>query len=216
MAQKIVCFAQSLYLSSFVARYNDGVRLSGILYLHRISDNRFSASASRYLLLLQQIVGEKNLPNVHLVTTMVTRIQPEEAAKRHQELHEKHWADLVKNGATMYTTYEGTTDSARNLLDSIKLGEIIPALQKEVAIENKPLQKTKAGKDLYKSFLQYILDKIRKIIGPLEALLDRGSHNGQCRRLVFFLMHLSFDSRSRRCQGRTPFAFRSPEESTRI
>ena len=185
MAQKIVCFFQYLDLGSSIVSHNDGVRLSGILYMHCIMESRFGASASRYLSLLQQIVGEKNLPNIHLVTTMVNRIHPEEVAKRHKELRRKHWAALIRNGATMYTEYEGTTESARDLLNSIELKAIVPALQKEVAIENKPLQKTKTRKDLYTSFRQYILEYIKKRTSHLEP--DSGSlpDNGSNGRLLF-------------------------------
>jgi len=47
-----------------------GIRLSGILYLHRISDRRMTGSAKKNLLMFKKLCGNNALVNVTLATTM--------------------------------------------------------------------------------------------------------------------------------------------------
>ena len=45
------------------------LKLSGLIYLHRITDNRMPGSATRNLSMMLKLVGEENLKNVVLVTS---------------------------------------------------------------------------------------------------------------------------------------------------
>ena len=45
------------------------LKLSGIIYLHRISDTRVGGTACRNLRMLQNLVGPDNMSNVLLVST---------------------------------------------------------------------------------------------------------------------------------------------------
>ena len=49
--------------------YRDGVKLAGIIYLHRISDDHLTRSALRSLSMLGKLVGLKHMRNVTLLTT---------------------------------------------------------------------------------------------------------------------------------------------------
>ena len=49
---------------------NGGLRLSGLLYLHRITDDRVGGMALKNLSMFQKLVGDHNMQNVILVTTM--------------------------------------------------------------------------------------------------------------------------------------------------
>jgi hypothetical protein len=50
--------------------YTEGFKLSGIVYMHRISDVQVSESTTRSLRMLQRLVGDVTLTNVALVTNM--------------------------------------------------------------------------------------------------------------------------------------------------
>jgi hypothetical protein len=49
--------------------YSANIRLTGILYLHRILDIRLGGSAMRNLRMFRKLVGEQNLASVVLATT---------------------------------------------------------------------------------------------------------------------------------------------------
>lgn len=49
--------------------YRDGVKLAGIIYLHRISDDHLARSALQSLSMLGNLVGLKHMRNVILLTT---------------------------------------------------------------------------------------------------------------------------------------------------
>ena len=44
-------------------------KLAGLIYLHRITDNRLGSSAVRNLRMMRELVGDNNMKNVVLVTT---------------------------------------------------------------------------------------------------------------------------------------------------
>ncbi|KFA80566.1 hypothetical protein S40288_09586 [Stachybotrys chartarum IBT 40288] len=52
--------------------YENNVKLSGIIYLHPISDNRVTHHAIKNLEMFRNLTGEKNLGNVVLTTSMWT------------------------------------------------------------------------------------------------------------------------------------------------
>ena len=49
--------------------YRDGVKLTGIIYLHRISDDHLARSTLRSLAMVGKLVGLKYMRNVALLTT---------------------------------------------------------------------------------------------------------------------------------------------------
>ena len=52
-----------------VANKATNIKLSGLIYLHRITDERIGHSAKRNLTMMQNLVGDTNLKNVILVST---------------------------------------------------------------------------------------------------------------------------------------------------
>lgn len=60
--------------------------LSGIIYLHRISDIRMSGSSTKSLRMFRKLCGTENMSKVSLVTTMWDKVTPEEGARRERQL----------------------------------------------------------------------------------------------------------------------------------
>src|SRR5450432_2112896 len=120
--------------------------LKGIVYLHRITDNRMQGSGIRNLDLFKKLVGEDALSNVVLVTTMwgnVTNI--EEASHRDSELREEYWGDMRRKGSTA-TRFDGTMASAQGIVSQL-LGKkpVVLKVQEELVDQRMSLNQTAAG-----------------------------------------------------------------------
>lgn len=79
------------FLRFVLYSYNADIKLSGILYLHRITDNRMSGSPHRNLRMFGQLCGDQASRNVILITTMWDNIEVEVGLRREKELREKFW-----------------------------------------------------------------------------------------------------------------------------
>ena len=83
--------------------FEQGQLLSGIVYLHRITDTRVGGSARRALHLFQRICGEDNYKNVILATTFWNSIAhcEETGVDREQQLlsNEGFWKCMKEKGA---------------------------------------------------------------------------------------------------------------------
>lgn len=81
--------------------YNLGIRLSGIVYLHSITDPRMQGSTLRALNIFKKLVGPENFHGVILATTMWNKVQQidyDRAIKRQQDLVNdvNFWGDLIQ------------------------------------------------------------------------------------------------------------------------
>lgn len=76
--------------SAWLARsYASSVRLSGIIYLHRINQPRMQGSAKSNILLFRQLCGDNALQNVVLATTWWDVVEEGLGVSREQELMDK-------------------------------------------------------------------------------------------------------------------------------
>ncbi|KAK4455331.1 P-loop containing nucleoside triphosphate hydrolase protein [Podospora aff. communis PSN243] len=139
-----------------VALYNSDVRLAGIVYLHRITDPRFSGTAGKNLEILQRLCGPPNFDSVVLVMNMWDSIDVETAMQRELELRHTFWTNMLKGNSTM-TPHTGTRESAlqivRGLVDNAK-PRLILSIQHELAEEGKTLDSTAAGQYVQKEMLE--------------------------------------------------------------
>ncbi|XXG96261.1 hypothetical protein Hte_002542 [Hypoxylon texense] len=82
-----------------VSAYSQKIRLSGIIYLHSISDNRVTHHATRNLDMFQKLTGKNNLKNVVLTTSMWDEDNEGERVNREQELKTEFWSVPLAFGA---------------------------------------------------------------------------------------------------------------------
>ncbi|KAJ4987558.1 hypothetical protein SVAN01_07015 [Stagonosporopsis vannaccii] len=76
-------------------QYELGIPLKGIIYMHRITDNKMSGSAVRYFEMFLRLCGEHNLENVVLLTTMWSELRDEaRGLQREQELRRDYWTTM--------------------------------------------------------------------------------------------------------------------------
>ena len=127
--------------------FEDDLRLSGIIYLHAISDTRMTNSGIQNLRMFRKLCGDHNLKNVVLATTKwgVTPLQ--DARRREKDLAEGtgFWRPMMAAGSVV-RRFENSQESAADLVKEIldKGQEIVPTIQKEV-VEGTKLADTQAG-----------------------------------------------------------------------
>ncbi|KAG6332874.1 hypothetical protein ID866_6209 [Astraeus odoratus] len=138
--------------------YMRGVKLSGILYLHRITDVREAATPLRNLNMFKKLCGKRNFKNVILVTTMWDELSTdiELGSQREVELLSTFWKPMVKHGS-ITRRFDHTEDCARNIINSISVSrceERQPLqIQEEMVDEHKLVFNTSAGKVVLNSLI---------------------------------------------------------------
>lgn len=100
-----------------VTTYKSGQKLSGILYLHRISDTRMRGSSVRNLAMFQQLIGDDFYKNVTLATTCWSLIPFHTGLERETELktNSNFWKHMISKGATVERIPDDVTE-ARDLV----------------------------------------------------------------------------------------------------
>ena len=152
--------------------YQGGQILSGLLFFHRISDNRMGNSPLRLLETFKNICGHDAFQNVVLVTTMWDDVTPEEGAAREQELQRTYWKHMISRGSRMKRC-SNTKESAWHIISDFKPGARRPLLlQKELVDERKPLAETTAGRPLFR-WLSDVVNSVQKAVRALQRKLSK-------------------------------------------
>lgn len=119
--------------------------LSGVLFLHRISDNRVAGSALRNMDMFQLLCGVNGLSNVVFVTTMWDLVNEATGEKREEELREKFWKPMIDRQSRT-ARFHYTAESAWELLGQFTQHHPVKLqIQTQMVDERKPLAKTSAG-----------------------------------------------------------------------
>lgn len=131
--------------------YSHEIKLSGIIYLHRISDPRMPGSAKRNLLMFKKLCGPNALKNVILATTMWDKVTPKEGADRESELRSKEdfWGWMISKGSRV-ERHGNSRESAMRLIGTFvhQGSKITLELQHQMVNESKTLDQTDAGIEL--------------------------------------------------------------------
>lgn len=127
--------------------YNEKMLLSGIIYLHSISEPRMTNSILTNLSMFRRLCGDEHLKNVILVTTKWKITPPEDAERRDHELHSesRYWAPIIA-AKSLIRRFEDSAASAQALIEELLQDgtEFISAIQREMA-EGKKMLDTEAG-----------------------------------------------------------------------
>ena len=102
-------------------RYDQTRKLSGLIYVQRISDPRFSGLSSRNLRMFRKLCGTENFQNVVVLTTYWDQLPTWEVGdQREQQLKSKFFARLVEGGA-QFMRHDRTVESTRKVLRHIMI-----------------------------------------------------------------------------------------------
>jgi GTP-binding protein EngB required for normal cell division len=170
--------------SWMMARYEENTYLTGVIYLHRISDPRMTESSFRNLRMLRNLCGTKNLSHVILATTMWDKVSEAEGARREAELiaEAKWWGDMRKQGAIV-RRYDNTKKGATAVVNSLRrTSPFLLEFQRELGIEKKDLIDTAAGKTVlerledlqrqHQEDLRQVKEEIRFSVKRSESVLS--------------------------------------------
>ena len=147
-------------------RYQEGATFAGVIYIHRISDNRFSGINGRNFNLLRKLCGDSTLKNVVIVTNMWTGDSQDVSEAREKELSGKFFKPALDMGAQMARHYN-TTKSAHSILRRITNNHpLVFQIQREMVDEEKYFADTAVGentnfKELIRQY-QAEWEKLRK------------------------------------------------------
>lgn len=164
-------------LEHSTARYENHVKLSGIVYLHRITDNRMAGSQCRNLRTFIELVGDSAMKNVILLSTMWERVNPDTGKKREQELRERFWKVMIEKGSRTDRLEKNTFEEAWRVVEQmIREREQREALllQEEVVDLKKRLNETQAGRHLYNPFQKLLYEQKAFLKGLAEQLKNPG------------------------------------------
>ncbi|KAI6040115.1 hypothetical protein EDC04DRAFT_1566727 [Pisolithus marmoratus] len=137
------------------ATYKKNIKLSGVLYLHRISDNRVSGTPLRNYNMFKELCGKENFKNVILVTTMWDEVAEEVGSAREKELQSDFWRSMISLGSTIHR-FDGTMESAWKIINSLSVAPPVQRrplqIQREMVDEHVPLHRTAAGRAVVATF----------------------------------------------------------------
>lgn len=157
--------------------YSQDIKLSGIIYLQRITDPRFSGTASRNLVMFKKLCGEECFKRVLLVTTMWDLVDGAVGEDREKELTrtESFWGQMIERGSTVDRHY-GDRDSALDILKYIvKHGKKdVLRVQKEMVDDRLTLDETAAGQEVSREIIEQrekYDEEIKKLQADREELI---------------------------------------------
>lgn len=128
-----------------MARYEKGSKLAGVIYIHRITDRRFSGIAGRNFKTFRELCGETSLKNVVLVTNMWGEVSHDVGEARERELASAFLKPAIDKGAQM-VRHHNTEGSAHDVLRRIINNHpVVLQIQRELVDEHKNITNTAAG-----------------------------------------------------------------------
>ena len=142
------------------ASFVNGVRISGIIYLHRISDNRLGNTGFQNLRMLKKLCGAATWPNTVLGTSGWQSDQHEHGERRELELmgNYNYFGEMISKGAKVMRIAEhgtGMDEQKRSALSivsyliqqTISRSAVELEIQHELVTEGKCLDAASAGKE---------------------------------------------------------------------
>ena len=125
--------------------YEKGSKLAGVIYVHRISDKRFTGIAGRNFKMFRELCGDTTLKNVVIVTNMWGEVSRDVGSAREKELSSSFFTPALEKGAQM-VRHHNTTKSAHDIIRVImKNHPIVLQIQRELVDEHKNIIDTAAG-----------------------------------------------------------------------
>jgi hypothetical protein len=149
------------------------MKLSGILYFHRISDFRMGGIAKKNFHMFSELCGDEAMKNVVIVTNMWETVDQSVAEKREKQLITKadFFGSAIDAGAKI-VRHHNNWESAEAILRSIIPNVPEPLrIQKETADQNLELHETSAGKFLFKE-QQVLIESHKKEIEDLKRKME--------------------------------------------
>ncbi|KAG8788692.1 hypothetical protein FRC12_014309 [Ceratobasidium sp. 428] len=115
--------------------YEAGHKLTGIIYLHRITDDRMGAISRRTFRIFRELCGQKNLSNVLIVTNKWSNPPSEAHVKRQEQLRKdtRYFQPAIKAGAQLVRRLHKDTASAHDIIRMLlNMNPVVMKVQQEL------------------------------------------------------------------------------------
>jgi hypothetical protein len=154
--------------------YSNQIKLTGIIYLHRIQDVRITGSALTNLRMFKKLCGDNGLGSVVLATTMWDFAPDGKGPDREKELMAKpdFWKYMIDKGSEVFRQDRGK-ESANHIIERLmkKRKSVVLDIQHEMVDDNLKLHETGAGQ-VVASDIEIQLRKDREEIVRLKEELE--------------------------------------------
>ncbi|KXN81688.1 hypothetical protein AN958_03935 [Leucoagaricus sp. SymC.cos] len=157
-----------------LGKYKAGTKLSGVLYMHRITDNRMPSSAVRTLSVFRNICGADAFPNVGLITTHWDDVgaltDQAQCWKREEELRHHFWKPMIEKGSQVLQ-FDNTFASAWRIIDSLPLDEKAMQIQREMGDQGMALEETSAALSLFSWFWRTVQTSMKRLARRVASMV---------------------------------------------
>ncbi|KAF9465616.1 P-loop containing nucleoside triphosphate hydrolase protein [Collybia nuda] len=136
--------------------YEQGKKLAGIIYMHRISDFRMGGISTRNFRMFRQLCGESTLKNVVIVTNMWGQVSPSVGEARERELatEDMFFKPVLDKGAQL-VRHDNTFGSAQVILQLIVPNKPEALrIQRELVDEHMDISQTAAAEELNRELME--------------------------------------------------------------
>ena len=149
-------------------RYEKKSKLAGVIYVHRISDYRFTGIAGRNFRMFRELCGDTTLKNVVLVTNMWDEVSRDAGESREKELSTNFFKPALDKGARM-ARHHNTEQSARDIVRMIvRSRPVVLQIQRELVDERREITHTSAGEIINRE----LNELIRRHQGSLNEIQE--------------------------------------------
>lgn len=150
------------------------MKLSGLIYMHRISDNRMGGIARRNFSMFRKLCGDETLENVIIVTNMWSQVTPEEGNAREAELRNDNllFKPVLAKGAGMLRHNNTAESAAAILMHLINNTPLTLRIQRELVDEKKDISQTAAGAELDRELVK-LMEKHKREMAETQEQLAR-------------------------------------------
>ncbi|KDN37547.1 hypothetical protein RSAG8_10064, partial [Rhizoctonia solani AG-8 WAC10335] len=131
--------------------YKKGYKLTGIIYMHRITDIRVGGISRRTFNVFRKLCGKDSLSNVLLVTNMWSSPPTSQQIDRETELrtHVDFFQPAIEQGATMVRRAHKDKQSAHDIIRMLlQKDPITMQVQQELVDQGLALSDTGAGREV--------------------------------------------------------------------
>ncbi|KAK4184669.1 P-loop containing nucleoside triphosphate hydrolase protein [Podospora australis] len=142
------------------AVYKKEIKLAGIIYLHRITDNRMGGTALKNLIMFRKLCGDNTLSNIVLATNMwdaaKDNIMLRKFERWEDDLKRGYWRDMLAMGSTMFR-HTGGVASARRIIDhimSLPRNSVVPDIATQMVDHGMRLNQTPAGMEVLRGLAE--------------------------------------------------------------
>ncbi|KDN47848.1 hypothetical protein RSAG8_03268, partial [Rhizoctonia solani AG-8 WAC10335] len=159
------------YLAGFLTvAYTQNFKITGLLYLHKITDTRVGGANLRHMNMFKELCGTDSLKNVIYVMNMWSDPPTEDEILRENELRssDEFFGAPLAEGAQM-ARHDNTQESAHDIFRKLlPRPPTVPKISKQLVDEGLTLEETSAGTALGLG----LEDEIRKLNEEISQLRE--------------------------------------------